>query len=517
MSTVAAALRPAPIPRSRELRDDPAAQAFLLLRIAFTVAPILFGLDKFANVLTRLDAYLAPSSTTSSPAPPPPRCTWSAWSRSSPACSSWSRRGSAATWSPPGSAGSSSTCCSCRRLRRHRAARLRPAARRARADPSGERVSPRHALAGRPALAGVAAREGAAGVRRGRPAATHGGPKGAPMPATEPTRPRCPTSCPRRCASASPTSPARSPSSRSSARAPRLEYVAFAQGCARGVTRQGARRRRVGQRPRRRATRPTADVLLYEGEEVLGAQQNRTFDVSVLVARRVERARAGELRRARPLGRLAPRRGVRAAPQAAYPALRRHEEPRRHARRRPRAARRRARRRARCGTRSPPSRRGMDVAPRPARCTTSTRTGAAACATFAERDPRSTTARSARSSRSAGEFAVLDLVSRPDAFARAARPARPGLRARRARGRGPRRRRRGAVARRDARSCDASLRPASPEHDGIGLGRDAALHAGGRGGAGLVAGDELMQLTAFADEPGAPAPRARIRRPSRRR
>src|SRR3954462_3673908 len=52
MSTVAAALRPVPIPRSRDLRDDPAAQAFVLLRIAFTVAPILFGLDKFANVLT---------------------------------------------------------------------------------------------------------------------------------------------------------------------------------------------------------------------------------------------------------------------------------------------------------------------------------------------------------------------------------------------------------------------------------------------------------------------------------
>jgi hypothetical protein len=52
MSTVAGYMRPVPIPRSRELRDDPAAQAFLLLRIAFTVAPILFGLDKFANVLT---------------------------------------------------------------------------------------------------------------------------------------------------------------------------------------------------------------------------------------------------------------------------------------------------------------------------------------------------------------------------------------------------------------------------------------------------------------------------------
>jgi hypothetical protein len=52
MSTAAHTLRPTPIPRSTELRDDPAAQAFVLLRIAFTVAPILFGLDKFLGVLT---------------------------------------------------------------------------------------------------------------------------------------------------------------------------------------------------------------------------------------------------------------------------------------------------------------------------------------------------------------------------------------------------------------------------------------------------------------------------------
>jgi hypothetical protein len=51
MSTIAAALRPIPIPRSNVLRSDPAAQAFMLLRIAFTVAPILFGLDKFAEVM----------------------------------------------------------------------------------------------------------------------------------------------------------------------------------------------------------------------------------------------------------------------------------------------------------------------------------------------------------------------------------------------------------------------------------------------------------------------------------
>jgi hypothetical protein len=39
---------------------DPSRQAFLLLRTVFTVAPIVFGLDKFANVLTDWPRYLAP-------------------------------------------------------------------------------------------------------------------------------------------------------------------------------------------------------------------------------------------------------------------------------------------------------------------------------------------------------------------------------------------------------------------------------------------------------------------------
>ncbi|HVI36957.1 MAG TPA: hypothetical protein VM684_12060 [Gaiellales bacterium] len=40
-------------------RSDPAYQAFWLLRLAFTVAPILFGLDKFFNVLVDWEQYLA--------------------------------------------------------------------------------------------------------------------------------------------------------------------------------------------------------------------------------------------------------------------------------------------------------------------------------------------------------------------------------------------------------------------------------------------------------------------------
>ena len=42
----------------------PDRQAFLLLRTVFTVAPILFGLDKFTNILTDWTIYLAPVATT---------------------------------------------------------------------------------------------------------------------------------------------------------------------------------------------------------------------------------------------------------------------------------------------------------------------------------------------------------------------------------------------------------------------------------------------------------------------
>jgi hypothetical protein len=53
-----------PVPRDTRpaslLRADPARQAFLLLRTVFTVAPIAFGLDKFANLLTDWPHYLAP-------------------------------------------------------------------------------------------------------------------------------------------------------------------------------------------------------------------------------------------------------------------------------------------------------------------------------------------------------------------------------------------------------------------------------------------------------------------------
>ncbi|MFD7319738.1 hypothetical protein ACFV9D_01390 [Streptomyces sp. NPDC059875] len=46
--------------RRREALTDPGYQAFVILRTGFTVAPILFGLDKFANLLTDWPTYLAP-------------------------------------------------------------------------------------------------------------------------------------------------------------------------------------------------------------------------------------------------------------------------------------------------------------------------------------------------------------------------------------------------------------------------------------------------------------------------
>ena len=51
-------------PATTEARlDNPTFQAFWLLRIGLTLAPILFGLDKFAHVLVDWDIYLAPEFT----------------------------------------------------------------------------------------------------------------------------------------------------------------------------------------------------------------------------------------------------------------------------------------------------------------------------------------------------------------------------------------------------------------------------------------------------------------------
>ena len=45
---------------SQRLRRDATYQAYMVLRSAFVVAPVLFGLDKFPNLMVRWDQYLAP-------------------------------------------------------------------------------------------------------------------------------------------------------------------------------------------------------------------------------------------------------------------------------------------------------------------------------------------------------------------------------------------------------------------------------------------------------------------------
>jgi hypothetical protein len=52
--------RLAPVASARSKLSNPAYQAFSLLRTGFTVAPILFGLDKFADWLVDWRIYLAP-------------------------------------------------------------------------------------------------------------------------------------------------------------------------------------------------------------------------------------------------------------------------------------------------------------------------------------------------------------------------------------------------------------------------------------------------------------------------
>ena len=49
-----------PVPSGR-VAEGPVRQAFSILRLGFTVAPILAGLDKFFHVLVNWDQYLSPT------------------------------------------------------------------------------------------------------------------------------------------------------------------------------------------------------------------------------------------------------------------------------------------------------------------------------------------------------------------------------------------------------------------------------------------------------------------------
>lgn len=52
--------RPVDLPPIERLKTDPTLQAFWVMRLGFTLVPILFGADKFAHVMVNWDKYLAP-------------------------------------------------------------------------------------------------------------------------------------------------------------------------------------------------------------------------------------------------------------------------------------------------------------------------------------------------------------------------------------------------------------------------------------------------------------------------
>lgn len=56
--------------RPEPRRGDVAYQAYAVLRTAFVVAPVVFGLDKFTNLLVHWDQYLAPVLSQALPVTP---------------------------------------------------------------------------------------------------------------------------------------------------------------------------------------------------------------------------------------------------------------------------------------------------------------------------------------------------------------------------------------------------------------------------------------------------------------
>jgi hypothetical protein len=60
MTTSSASIAQSPARAASSAWADPRYQAFSILRVGFAVAPILFGLDKFFEVLVDWPVYLAP-------------------------------------------------------------------------------------------------------------------------------------------------------------------------------------------------------------------------------------------------------------------------------------------------------------------------------------------------------------------------------------------------------------------------------------------------------------------------
>ncbi len=296
---------------------------------------------------------------------------------------------------------------------------------------------------------------------------------------------------------------------------PRLDFVSFAAGRTRGVV---IKELEAGASVNDLVVENPAPlpVLLYEGEEVLGAQQNRTFDISVLVAAGaslrvpvscVEAGRWDDSRHAE---------SFQPAPQAAYPELRR-------------AKNRQVRESVAAGLEARAVQTAVwdEVASKSRRHDTRSRTGAMHDVYEQRRELLGELAEAIECHDAqlgtlvaiGGKFAIVDLVSRPEVFAALHRPLVQGY----------------ALDALEAADAPApSVDEArgfvslvtgveAGERDGIGLGRELRFAADGVAGSGLVNADELIQLTAFPEDASSPTSRSatvetgRIHRPSRRR
>lgn len=282
---------------------------------------------------------------------------------------------------------------------------------------------------------------------------------------------------------------------------PRLEYVSYAEAAAQGAA--------VTELPHGASVNDVLvhnplplPFLLYEGEELKGAQQDRTVDAAVLVPAGatikvavscVEHGRWDGSRHAEPF---AP------SSNAAFPSLRA-------------AKSRRMRERLAGGleARADQHEVWQTVAERSDALAAPSATGAMGDA-FKHRARDISPLRDAVTRRDgqlgtivafAGTFAVVDLVSRPDVFAALHGPLVSGYALD-----ALDRRARPAPATADAQALLATL-AAEPVSATAGAGLGETVHF--VSGTGLMHDDELIQLSAFIEEPR----RARrIRRPSQR-
>jgi hypothetical protein len=294
-------------------------------------------------------------------------------------------------------------------------------------------------------------------------------------------------------------------------RSPSVHYVSFAEATQLGATVQELD---AGASVNDLVIDNPLDVpvLLYEGEEVLGAQQNRTFDVSALVGPTcrlkvaVSCVEAGRWEGGRHAEPFAP------APQTANPRLRRIKNMQARA---SVAAGREAR--------AEQGEVWHEVADTAARLAVDSPTGALHDVFEARRGELDAMVRAIEMQCSqvgmlaaiGGRFVVLDHVSEVEAFAALHGPLVQGyaLDALEAPGAAP-------PSTDDARDfLQLMLEAPFAPGPAMGLGEGLRFAFGGLGGTGLMCEGELVTLTAFVDEPGdgGNAVAGRVLRPLRRR